>query len=61
MISCNQIIQCALSTHVLIYSQSLKLSKRLYSVYQGHGFPVLLQFYRTRHQDDYSVRRFSRK
>lgn len=52
MISCNQIIQCALSTH----SQSLKLSKRLYSVYQGHGFPVLLQFYRTRHQDDYSVR-----
>lgn len=27
MISCNQIIQCALSTHVLIYSQSLKLSK----------------------------------
>lgn len=56
MISCNQIIQCALSTHVLIYSQSLKLSKRLYSVYQGHGFPVLLQFYRTRHQDDYSLR-----
>lgn len=55
MISCNQIIQCALSTRAH-YSQSLKLSKRLYSVYQGHGFPVLLQFYRTRHQDDYPVR-----
>lgn len=33
MISCNQIIQCALSTHVLIYSQSLKLSKGLYTVF----------------------------
>lgn len=33
MISCNQMIQCALSTHVLIYSQSLKLSKRLCTVF----------------------------